>query len=125
MRKRETAVICGDVEQIGEACVGVMQVSTAFLDEYIHTPISIPLQVDRARPNVASLELNAGEPVSGYRPSLIEELEAYDEALAPMGLGAFASARARSIWYIPSIERSVHGPSNPEKARLTYDFCEQ
>lgn len=121
MRKREAAEICSNLGQIGEACVDVMQVSTSFLDEYVHAPITIPMQVDRARPNVASIELNAGETVTGTLPSVIEELEAYDEALVPMGLGAFASARARSIWYIPSIERSVHGSSNPEKARLTYD----
>lgn len=71
---------------------------------------------------MASFELNAGEPVEGILPSLIEELDAYDEPLVPMGLGKLASTRARSIWYISSPERSPYGPSNPKKARLTYSL---
>lgn len=122
MRKSEAAAICANLEETGAACIDVMQVNTALLNEYIHAPVTIPMQVDPSRPNVASIKLNMSEPLNGYKPSVLEELDAYDEALVPMGLGALASPRARSIWYLPSPERSALGPFEPEKARLTYDY---
>ncbi len=121
MRRREVNDICTNLGTTGEACMEVMQVDTAFLDEYIRSPIIIPMNVNRAR-NVASIEINRGEPIGGYSPSLITELDAYDAALVPMGLGAFSSVKARSTWYIGSPERSPWGPSEPEKADLTYSL---
>ena len=121
MRKKEADQICSNLGETGTACMEVMQVNEAFLDRYIHPPIIIPMNVNRAR-NSASIEINRGEALNGYSPSTIQELDAYDEALVPMGLGVLASKYARSVWYIGSPERSPWGPSNPEKARLTYDL---
>lgn len=121
------------IEQFGtmsDDMAAMLQVTPEFIEEWAPTTVIYPLG-GQQRPNVTSFSIEDGvvkdglsNPSTPYTRSLVDRLEAFDDALCWSGLYYLASPSARGVKRFGSPEAPFGGPYEPERARLTGGLME-